>query len=172
MTTLQTVLTASTGHWTLAPDQSTVRFRTKTMWGLVPVNGTFTEVSGSGTVDDNSVTGRVVIGVSSVRTGIGKRDEHLRSADFFDAATHPEITAEVSGAQPSGDGALLDLTLTVRGTSRPLRLPVGIEVLDDGSLRVSGRATLDRRDFGVSGNMVGMVGSSTDVAADLVFTRG
>jgi len=172
MTTLQTLLTASTGNWTLAPARSMVRFRTRTMWGLIPVNGTFTEVSGSGTIADDGVTGRVVIPVASVRTGIGKRDEHLRSADFFDAATHPEITAEVSGAQPSGNGALLDLTLTVRGTSRPLRLSVGVEVLDDGSLRVSGGCTLDRRDFGVSGNMVGMVGTSTDVSADLVFTRG
>lgn len=171
MTTVQEVLTASTGNWTLAPERSTVRFRTRTMWGLVPVNGTFTEVSGSGTVADE-VLGRVVIRPASVRTGIGKRDEHLRSADFFDVETHPEIAVEVTGAHPSGDGAVLDTTMTVRGTSRPVRLPVDVEVLDDGSLRVSGRCTLDRRDFAVSGNMLGMVGTSTDVSAELVFTRG
>ncbi|AKS35233.1 YceI family protein [Mycolicibacterium goodii] len=171
MTTLQTVLTASTGNWALAPERSTVRFRTKTMWGLMPVNGTFTEVSGSGTVTDDGISGRVVIRTASLRTGIGKRDEHLRSADFFDADSHPEITVEVTGAQPAHDGALLDATLTVRGTSRPLRLPVEVNVPGDGTLRVSGRCTLDRRDFGVSGNMVGMVGTSTDVSAELVFTR-
>lgn len=170
MTTVQEVLTASTGNWNLAPERSTVRFRTRTMWGLVPVNGTFTEVSGSGTVA-GEVFGRVVIRSASVRTGIGKRDGHLRSADFFDVETHPEITVEVAGAQPSGGGAVLDTTMTVRGTSRPVRLPIDVDVLDDGSLRVSGRCTLDRRDFAVSGNMLGMVGTSTEVSAELVFTR-
>lgn len=171
MTTLQTLLTANTGNWTLAPERSTVRFRTKTMWGLMPVNGTFSEVSGSGKIADD-VTGLLVVRAASLRTGIGKRDEHLRSADFFDVETHPEITVEVTAAQPSGDGALLETTMTVRGTSRPVRVPVEIEILDDKSLRVAGRCTMDRRDFGVSGNMLGMVGMSTDVTAALVFTRG
>jgi polyisoprenoid-binding protein YceI len=170
MTTLQNLLAASTGTWTLASDRSTVQFRTKTLWGLTTVTGTFTEVSGSGTVADD-VTGRVVIRAASLKTGIRKRDEHLRSADFFDVDNHPELVIEINGAQPSGDGALLATTFTIRGTNRPVRLPIDIDVLDDGSLKLTGRCTLDRHDFGVSGNQLGMVGTSTDVSAELVFTR-
>ncbi|MGV0741760.1 YceI family protein [Mycolicibacterium sp. XJ870] len=171
MTTLQDVLSASAGNWTLAPDRSSVTFRNKTMWGLATVTGRFTEFGGQGTVD-GGVTGRLVIRAASLQTGIRKRDEHLRSADFFDIDNHPEIVVDVNGAEPAGDPeARLRTTVTVRGVTRPVELPVSVQVLDDGALQVSGRCTVDRGEFGVSGNMLGMVGPSAALSADLVFVR-
>ncbi|MDV3126691.1 YceI family protein [Mycobacterium sp. 21AC1] len=171
MTTLHNILTGTAGSWNLAADRSVLSFRNKTMWGLATVTGTFTEFSGDGKVADG-VTGSVRIRATSLQTGIGKRDAHLRSADFFDVDNHPDITVEASKAEPSGDdAALLQTTLTVRGVSRAIELPVSVRVLDDGAVQVSGHCTVERGDFGVSGNMLGMVGPKTDLSADLVFVR-
>lgn len=171
MTTGQDVLTEAAGSWRLAPDRSTVACRTKTLWGLATVTTTFTEFTGEGRVADG-VVGRMVIRAESLRTGIRKRDAHLRSADFFDVDNHPDIVIEVSSAEPAGaDGARLQTILTVRGTSRPLELPVSVRILDDNTVRTSGGCTIERGEFGVSGNMLGMVGRDTAVNVDLVFVR-
>ena len=70
-----------------------MRFKNKTLWGLVPVNGEFTDVSGDGHITaKGAVFGRVDVRAASLRTGIGKRDEHLRSPDFFDVKKYPEIS--------------------------------------------------------------------------------
>ncbi|ORA34009.1 YceI family protein [Mycobacterium aquaticum] len=171
MTTLPDILVNTTGSWTLAPDRSSVTFRNKTGWGLATVTGEFSEFSGDGVVGE-TVTGRVVVRATSLHTGITKRDNHLRSADFFDVDTHPDIVVAVTGFEAAdADSARLRATLTVRGTSRPIELPVTVQILDDGAARVSGGCTVDRREFGVSGNMLGMVGPKTDISADLMFTR-
>ncbi|AQT81129.1 hypothetical protein B1R94_20520 [Mycolicibacterium litorale] len=175
MTTLQSLLDDPTfaGTWTLVPARSSVRFKNKTFWGLVPVNGEFTDVSGSGQITANGgVVGQVEIRAGSLSTGIGKRDEHLRSADFFDTEAHPEIRVEVTGAQPTGtDSVDLNATLTVRGTTAPLPLTATISRLGDGNVQVSTRTTVDRTKLGVSGNMVGMIPATTTLLADLVFAK-
>ena len=166
-----TLTTPPEGSWTLAPNRSSVTFRNKTAWGLSTVSGTFSEFRGDGVVGE-TVTGRVVIQATSLHTGIAMRDNHLRSADFFDVDTHPDIVVEVTGFKDEGAGtARLQATLTVRGTSHPIELPVTVQVLDDGAVRVSGGCTVNRREFGVSGNMLGAVRPATDIRADLVFTR-
>src|SRR5690348_7090341 len=111
-----------TGTWQLDPAASTVGLRHKTMWGLVTVKGTFTAVSGRGEVrPDGSATGTVTLDAASLDTKSAKRDTHLRSADFFDADHHPEITLAVRGADRlDGDGVRVTGQLTVRGISRPL----------------------------------------------------
>lgn len=171
MTTLQDILTAGAGNWTLSPERSSVTFRNKTLWGLATVTGRFAQFSGEGRAN-GGVSGRVVIRAASLRTGIRKRDEHLRSADFFDVENHPEITVEVTEAHLSGpDGARLGATLTVRGASRPIELPVSVQVLDSGAVEVAGQCRVERGEFGVSGNLLGMVGPTTTLSATLVFIR-
>ena len=67
---------AASGTWTLVPDRSSVRFSNKTMWGLVPVNGRFTEFTGEGRIASrDDVSGRLVVQAASLKTGMGKRDE-------------------------------------------------------------------------------------------------
>jgi polyisoprenoid-binding protein YceI len=160
---------AASGTWTLVPDRSSIRFSNKTMWGLVPVNGQFTEFTGEGRIAaQDEVSGRLIIQAASLKTGMGKRDEHLRSADFFDAEKFPQITIEVSGLGSDGS---LNTTLSVRGTTLPLPLTVTAEPLGDGTLQVTARAEVDRTRWGVSGNMFGMMPTTTTLIADAVFVK-
>jgi polyisoprenoid-binding protein YceI len=161
------------GAWGLVPGRSTITVKAKSLWGLVPVKGRLSEVSGDGRVgSDGSVTGRIVIPVRTLKTGIGKRDEHLLSADFFDAQTYPDITVDITEVRPV-DAARADvrLDLTVRGATRPVALTASVDVLPDGLVHIAGSTTLNRNDFGVSGNMIGMIGPAAEVSADLLVAR-
>ena len=174
MTNLQALLAdpATAGVWKLVPARSSVRFKNKTLWGLVPVNGEFTDVSGDGQITaKGAVFGRVDVRAASLRTGIGKRDEHLRSPDFFDAEKYPEISIVVTDVTATGERtADLRAELTVRGTTHPLALSATVDH-DGDTVRISAQTTVDRRAFGVSGNMVGMVGATTTLIADLLFAK-
>src|SRR3984957_6734778 len=81
------------GAWTLDGAKSSVGLRTKSVWGLVKVNGTFGQVTGEGVISAaGGATGTIAVAAASIDTGVKKRDGHLRSADFFDAAKSPDIT--------------------------------------------------------------------------------
>ncbi|MEI7545462.1 MAG: YceI family protein [Mycobacteriaceae bacterium] len=169
--TIQSVLTdpASTGTWTLVPDRSAITFGSKTLWGLVPVNGRFTDVTGEGSIGaGGAVSGRLQIRVASVKTGIGKRDEHLCSPDFFDTAKFPLITVEVNGL--GADGAL-EATLRVRDTALPLPLTATVTPLADGAVQVNATTQVDRTRWGVSGNTMGMIPAVTTLTVDAIFAK-
>jgi polyisoprenoid-binding protein YceI len=161
------------GTWQLVPARSSLRFKNKTFWGLATVTGEFTDVRGAGEIGPNgAVSGGLEVQASSVKTGIGKRDEHLRSADFFDVEQHPVIRVEVTGLEPAGTNtATVHATLTVRGITQPLPLTATVDRSGDGSVHLTARATVDRTTFGVSGNMVGMMPSTTTLLADVVFAK-
>jgi polyisoprenoid-binding protein YceI len=94
---------------------STVRGR------LGPVSGTI-EYDGK---DVRSVKADVTIDVTGIDTQNEKRDGHLRSADFFDAPTHPNITFKSKRAEPGSGGAFkLIGDLTIRGTTKEVTLDV------------------------------------------------
>src|ERR1700743_2531230 len=81
------------GSWTLDAGRSEIGLKSKSMWGLVPVKGVFREVAGTGTVSaSGEVTGTVTVAAASIDTKNKKRDDHLRSADFFDVGNTPAIT--------------------------------------------------------------------------------
>jgi polyisoprenoid-binding protein YceI len=157
--------------WVLDPTRSTLTFRTKTFWGALTVKGTFGTVDGEGEITAaRTVAGRIHIGAASLSTGIGKRDEHLRSADFFDVEHYPTITIDVLGANSHGADQLdLDATLTVKTTARRLVLPATAELLDDGAVRIATHAKINRADYGVDGNMVGMIPNATRIDGVAVF---
>ncbi len=84
-----------TGLWQLDATRSTVAISHVTMWGMVTVKGTFTGVSGEGEVrPDGTVRGAVTLDAASLDTKHTKRDEHLRSADFFDVEHHPRSSSQ------------------------------------------------------------------------------
>jgi polyisoprenoid-binding protein YceI len=164
---------ASTGTWTVVTDQSTIAVKAKSMWGLAPVKGRFTEFSGEGqVVAPQTVSGHIDIKAASLRTGIGKRDTHLHSADFFEAETFPDISVVVTGADAiDGDTVTLTAQLTIKSTTKPVVLKTKVTPVGDGGMRLTTQATLNRQDFGVAGNLLGMVGDKATVTGDVVFRR-
>jgi polyisoprenoid-binding protein YceI len=158
--------------WILDRNRSTVTVRNKTFWGALTVKGTFDDIEGVGEITAaHSIAGHLRVGVASVSTGIGKRDDHLRSPDFFEVENHPVIIIEVHGATVTGADTLdLDATLTVKRTARRLALPATVKLLGDGAVRITTKAEISRKDFGVDGNMAGMIPDTTRLEGDAVFT--
>ncbi|WP_225827004.1 YceI family protein [Streptomyces naphthomycinicus] len=162
-----------TGIWQLDPTASAVGLRHKTLWGLVTVKGGFTAVGGSGEVrPDGSATGTVTLGAATLDTRSAKRDAHLRSADFFDAENHPEITFAVHGADRlDGDRVRVTGQLTVRGVSRPQTLTARLTGVEAEALTLEAEFDVDRDQFGMGWNQLGMMRGLTTVTAALRFTR-
>lgn len=163
----------SAGEWRVVPDKSTVAVNVKSMWGLVPVKGRFTELRGEAQLGGGAtVFGRVEIKAASLRTGIRKRDTHLHSADFFDAQQYPDITVEINALTATGsDTVELGGQLTIKGTTKPLPLTAHVMVLDDRSVRLITSTRVDRQEFGVDGNMIGMIVDIATISGDIVFQR-
>src|SRR6201997_5391849 len=170
MTTVETLLSDpdTAGVWNLVPDKSTISFKIRNMWGLISVKGRFTDFNGDGQITGKgAIFGRLDIQVPSLRTGIGKRDRHLLSADFFDAERFPEISVVVPALEPTtGNAADLRATFTIKGVTAPVPLPVQAVLLDDGSVRVSAKTEVDRAQFDLGWNRLGMVGDKATVSAD------
>jgi len=173
MLTVTTFLStpAAVGVWSVVPDRSSIRFENKTMWGAMKVRGAFTEFSGGGQIQDaQTVTGRIDVKTASVDTGLGRRDDDLRSPSFFDVEKYPDITVEVTGGEATGaDTVRLHADLTAKGITAPLVLDTDVEVLDDGGVRLATQTTIARKQFAVEGNMFGMVGAKTALKVSLVF---
>src|SRR6516162_1692936 len=132
------------GSWALDPSKSEIRLRSKSMWGLVPVKGVFTDVSGTGTVSPSgAVSGTITVAARSIDTKNKKRDKHLRSADFFDADNHPGITVSVDGIAPSGAGAQVTGTLAVRDRTRPLSFDAKVSAADGADAADGAEIRLD-----------------------------
>jgi polyisoprenoid-binding protein YceI len=161
------------GEWSLDQNRSTVGFKIKNFWGLINVKGHFDDVSGDGQVTGKgAIFGRLDIGVASLRTGIGKRDEHLRSADFFDADRYPKISVVVTAVEPtSSNAADLRTTFSIKGVTAEVTLPIHVNALADGSVQVSASTEIDRDQFDIGWNQLGMVAKTATVSADAYFVR-
>jgi polyisoprenoid-binding protein YceI len=143
-------LSAYAGRWTLDPSRSSIEFYTKALW-VVSVKGTFKTIEGGATVDaDGSVTGSIVLDAASVDTKKKKRDDHLRTADFFEVRSFPTITFAVSNAHPNGVGKV-ELTgdLTIHGSTRPLTVLADVSA-DGESAVVSAEVDIDRSAWGLT----------------------
>ena len=122
------------------------------------VRGEFTDYEGKIFFDENDVTRSTVEGtikVASISTSNEKRDEHLRSSDFFDVQNHPEITFKSKRVEKRGDNHVIIGDFTMRGVTREVEIPfkvTGTLVDPWGGERVGIEAafTLNRKDYGVA----------------------
>lgn len=127
---------------------------------VTKVRGAFTEFTGELHIDGTDPaksTGGVTIVANSIDTGVAQRDEHLRSNDFFDMPTYPEIRFSSTDISPNGDSFTLTGDLTVKDVTKPITLKVeftGAAVDPLGNTRIGFEATgsLNRKDWGVSWN--------------------
>lgn len=92
---------------------------------------------------------RIRIDLASVDTGDSQRDDSLKSADFFDIATHPEAVFTATGVRPLGnDRYEARGTLDLHGTRRPVRLRFSLKI-EGETAQVSGSTNIDRTAFGI-----------------------
>jgi polyisoprenoid-binding protein YceI len=160
------------GAWVLDAARSEIGLHSKSMWGLLAVKGVFREVTGSGTVSAaGDVTGTITVAAGSVDTKVKKRDEHLRSAHFFDVASTPDITFTAEQVTPSGEGVTVTGALTVRDRTRPVSFPARVTVLDGTHVELDGELQVNRSDFGLTWNQLGMVSVHNTITVHAVFAR-
>jgi polyisoprenoid-binding protein YceI len=146
------------------------------------VKGEFTKSNGTVVIDDQDVTNmkvEVVIDVASIDTAHAKRDEHLRSPDFFDVAKHPNITfVSKKVAQAGTDRLKVTGDLTIHGVTREVTLDVEgpTPAVKDpwGGLRrgATAHTRINRRDFGITWNKVldaggVLVGDEVDIYVEV-----
>jgi polyisoprenoid-binding protein YceI len=143
------------GTWTIDPAHTTVSFVVRHL--MSRVRGTFSEVSGQIiTRPDLSGSAAATIAVSSVSTGNEMRDNHLRSADFFEAERYPVMSFTSTGLRPADGSCLMAGELTIRDVTRPVDLEVEFLGTDptglQGETRIgfSAWGTISRRDFGIT----------------------
>ncbi|WP_298864977.1 YceI family protein [uncultured Microbacterium sp.] len=148
------------GDWEFDPQHTRIGFSAKHAM-VTTVRGAFNEVTGHLHVDtehpENSWA-KVVMKTASVDTRVQQRDDHLRSADFFDAEKWPEITFVSTHIEEVDDRAFgVTGDLTIRDVTKQVMIPLallGVETGAYGELRAGfeGSRRLNRRDFGLVWN--------------------
>jgi polyisoprenoid-binding protein YceI len=128
--------------------------------GLNNVKGQFKEFAGTIVLDDGKITeASGTIQVKSVDTRVQQRDDHLRSADFFDAAKYPTIVFKTKRIEMTGEQIVMIADFTMRGVTKELRLPARLAgpAKDPwGNLRIGleAKTKLNRRDYGINYHQV------------------
>jgi polyisoprenoid-binding protein YceI len=108
------------------------------------------------------------LGISSE---LGARDKHLRSADFFNVETHPQIVVEISRVTRHGDRADVTGALTAAGQSRPLTLTATISAESARAITLTASGEFDRADFGMTWGKLGMIRGKAAVTVTARFSR-
>ena len=147
--------------YAIDPEHSSIQFKVRHLM-VSYVKGVFHKVQGVIDVDDKDITKskvKVTIDTESINTGVAKRDEHLRSADFFDVIKYPAMTYVSKKVMKSGDGRLKVVgDLTLHGITREVVLDVegpSNEIKDPwGKFRrgTSALTSINRKDFGLTWN--------------------
>jgi len=148
-------------QWQVDPAHSAAHFSVRHLM-ISNVRGEFSKLSGSVVIDPQDLTRSTVevsMETASVNTREPQRDEHLRSADFFDVANHPAITFRSKRIAPAGPGHFkLTGDLTIRGVTNEVTFDLEgptPEVKDPwGNVRagVTATAKISRKDFGMTFN--------------------
>jgi polyisoprenoid-binding protein YceI len=152
---------ALASDWDVDSAHSRVGFGVRHMM-VSTVHGTFGAFKGTIALDDADVTkskAHLEVDVTSIDTGNAKRDEHLKSPDFFDVGKFPKMVFDSTKIEKQGaDGLLLTGNLTIKNVTKPVVLTVsGLtpEVKDPwGGTRRGATATakINRKDFGLTWN--------------------
>jgi polyisoprenoid-binding protein YceI len=144
------------GTWTIDPVHSEVGFAVRHMM-VSKVRGKFKTFSGELVTAENPLDSSVTaeIDLASIDTGAQQRDDHIRSADFFEVEKYPTMTYRSAGVRAHGDGYVLDGDLTLKGVTKQVPLTLELNGFGPdpyGGTRAGFTATteINRRDFGVN----------------------
>lgn len=144
------------GTYTVDPAHSQVSFTVNHL-GFSTYRGLFGDVTGSLTIDPKAPAKAKVsidIPMSGIVTTSTKLDEHLKNADFFDAAKYPTAHFESTSVRPTGKTARISGNLTIRGITKPVILDatfVGAgTMMGKRTVGFDAKTTIKRSDFGVN----------------------
>lgn len=169
----QTVpLPVPAGTWKVDPVHSSVEFHVKHL-GIATVKGRFNEFEGAVEVGPDGAVAYGTVQTASIDTREPRRDEHLRSADFFEADTYPEIAFRSTAIRPTGEDEFEIVgDLSIHGVTRSVTLRAtleGVELEDhQGQTRVgiSASTQINRSDYEMHFNAT--LGSGNVVVSDKV----
>lgn len=146
--------------WTVDKDHSEIKFKVKHM-KITNVTGSFNDFDVQVETEDEDFSNAEIsfsAKASSIDTDNEKRDEHLKSEDFFDAENHPEIKFKASGYEKTGDDSFkLKGDLTMKGKTNEVTLNgefggVGKDPWGNTKAGFSLEGKIDRTDFGLNWN--------------------
>jgi len=151
----------ATERWNIDPAHSNVEFVARHLV-VTKVRGHFGKWTGHIDIDADDVTrssAAATFEVESIDTREAQRDAHLRSADFLDAANHPQLTFATKKVEKDGSDLKVTGDLTIRGTTREVTLQVeshGTNKDPWGNTKAlfSAKTHINRKDYGVSFNAV------------------
>lgn len=159
MTTATASSTYIAGTWEIDPSHSDASFIVRHMM-VSKVRGNFTSFSGKIVTAENPLESRAsaTIDMSSITTGNEQRDDHIRSADFFEVEKYPTMTYNSTAIRANGDEYVVEGELTLHGVTRAVELAVEVNGFGPdsfGGTRAGFSATgeLNRRDFGIDISM-------------------
>lgn len=172
----------STTKWILDPSHSELNFKVKHLM-ISNVKGSFKNFSAE-ILGEDFATSKVtsIVETASVFTHNDDRDNHLRSADFFDAETFPQITFEgVSVTRKSDDEFVLTGNLTIKGKTKEVKLDVEFggtnkDPWGNEKLGFSIKGKINRTDFGLNWNSAletggVLVSEEVRIEGELQFTK-
>lgn len=150
--------TLTPGTWNVDASHSSVAFSVRHLM-VSKVRGRFTAFTGSVVIAENPLDSQLNanIEVASVDTSDAGRDEHLRSADFFDVATNPSMTFKSTTIKEDGDAYELIGELSIKGITKEVKFELEFDgtVTDPwGNLRAgfSAETEINRKDWGLEWN--------------------
>jgi polyisoprenoid-binding protein YceI len=156
------------GRYEIDISYSAVTFRTRHLFGLAPVRGSFAIRAGTIDIDEPLAysSAFVQIDAASFRTGNGQRDDQVRSERFLDTDRYPVITFRSEGV----DGLALTGMLTVRNVTMPVTLSIEQTAARARWFNARASMRIDRNEFGVTAYR-GMAGRYLDMAIEVRCVR-
>jgi polyisoprenoid-binding protein YceI len=168
-----TAVPALQGPWHVDPSAGKLEFRVKTLWGLATVNGSFDTYQGTLNIDpQGAASGELVVSVDSLDTQNAKRDDHLRSADFFHRELHPTVRFVVDAFSTAPGAQEIIGNLYVGGKIAQLRMPLELSPAGEGHMRLKAKGVVSREDVGMLWNRAGMIRGDVVLEGELDLIPG
>jgi polyisoprenoid-binding protein YceI len=158
------------GVWRVVREQSEIGFAVKGNWGLQTVKGVFGTFDGALSVVNGGANGQLTIEAASLDTGNARRDQHLRSAAFFDVERYRRVVFTTTAVDADEEGLIVSGDLTVGPSQVNLQLPVEVEHGTDGAVRLRGGTNVSREAVGLDWNILGMIRGHAKLHARLMLT--
>ncbi len=146
------------GAYAFDKAHSFIGFKVKHM-GLIEVPGFFRDFTGTVNFDAKDISKSTVefsAKATSVDTGVAARDNHLRTADFFEVEKFPDLTFKSTKVEKKGDGWMLTGDFTLKGVTKSITFPFQIsgwlpaDQRSGGKMGITAETSINRRDYGVN----------------------